>query len=404
MVAILGFSREQVHAAVKDMYTAVATTPDQPFHFPVGRDACREVGYPAESLDGLPEDALESFAGVGYPFRAGAIGPGHVVLDVGSGSGTDALIAARLVGPQGKVWALDMTPAMVRRLCDLVARLGLRNVDVIEGSAEAVPLPDASVDVITSNGVLNLVPDKRRAIMEMFRVLKPGGRVQIADIVIRRPVTRDCKTDPKLWAECVVGATVDEEYVAIFREVGFEQVSVLRDYDYFSLSHSPQTREIARRFGARGIEITMQRAAVAPSRLARLARRCDPRRAVRMIGRRGWAGGVALLLAMLACYGTLTATVLLSLAGITLAINAAVWSGAILASAGLAVVAIASGARAHGSGAPLGVALAGAAILAYGHIVDFSFGVELFGFAVLGAGVVLDLRARRRERGRIADP
>jgi hypothetical protein len=106
MVAILGFSREQVRAAVKDMYTAVAITPDHPFHFPVGRDACRQVGYPAESLDGLPEAALESFARVGYPFRAGAIGPGHAVLDVGSGSGTDALIAARLVGPEGKIWAL----------------------------------------------------------------------------------------------------------------------------------------------------------------------------------------------------------------------------------------------------------------------------------------------------------
>jgi len=403
MVAILGFSREKVIAAVQEMYAAVATSPDRPFHFPVGREACRQVGYPEEALDGLPAAALASFAGVGYPFRSGAICPGDTVLDVGSGSGTDALIAARLVGAQGQVWALDMTPAMARKLRSLIVRLDLRNVDVIEGNAEAIPLLDASVDVVTSNGMLNLVPDKRRAVAEIFRVLKPGGRVQIADIVIRRPVTLDCKADPKLWAECVVGATVDEDYLALFRDAGFENVTVLRDYDYFGLSRSADTRDIARRFGARAIEIAMRRAAAAPSRLAQLARRCDPRRAMRAIGRRGLAGASALVLSMLACYGTFTATVLLSLAGITVAINEAAWSGAILGFAALAVLAIAAGVRKHGAYAPLGVALASAAILAYAHLVDFSFGLEFVGFAVLGAGVALDLRARRRaEHGPVA--
>lgn len=396
MVAIFGFSRDKILAAVQDMYTAVATTPDRPFHFPVGRDACRQVGYPAELLDDVPDAALESFAGVGYPFRAGAIRPGQDVLDVGSGSGTDALIAARLVGREGRVWALDMTPAMVRKLRDLVARVGARNVEVVEGSAEAIPLPDASVDVVTSNGMLNLVPDKRRAIAEIFRVLRPGGRAQIADVVIRRPVTRDCKADPKLWAECVVGATVDEDYLALFRDAGFERVSVLRDHDYFSLSRSPETRDVAHRFGARAIEITMQRASAAPSRLVRLARRCDPHRVAGRIRRRGLAGTVALVLAMTACYGTLAATGLLSLAGIALAIDGAAWSGAILAFAALAVLAVAGGIRTHGVHAPLGVALAGGVVLAYAHLVDFSLSLELAGFVVLGIGVALDLRARRR--------
>jgi SAM-dependent methyltransferase len=396
MVAIFGFSRERVIAAVQEMYTAVATSPERPYHFPVGREAARQVGYPEAMLEGLPEAALESFAGVGYPHRAGAIRAGDTVLDVGSGSGTDALIAARLVGPNGKVWALDMTPAMARKLRDLAGGLGLGNLEVLEASAEAIPLADASVDVVTSNGMLNLVPDKRRAIAEIFRVLKPGGRVQIADIVIRRPVTLDCKADPKLWAECVVGATVDEDYLALLRDAGFENVTVLRDYDYFGLSRSRDTRAVARRFGARAIEIAMQRAGAAPSRLAQLARRYDPRHAVRAIRRRGLAGATALALSIAACYGTLAATVLLSLAGVTLAINAAAWSGAILAFAALAVLAIAAGVRKHGAYAPLGTGLAGAAILAYAHLVDFSFGVELVGFVALGAGVALDLRARRR--------
>lgn len=395
MVAILGFSRERVIAAVKEMYTEVANAPERPFHFPVGREACRQVGYPDALLDGLPGAALESFAGVGCPFRAGAIGPGDAVLDVGSGSGTDTLIAARMVGPAGKVFALDMTPAMVRKLRGLVEELGVPNVEVIEGSAEAIPLPDASVDVVTSNGMLNLVPDKRRAIAEICRVLKPGGRVQVADIVIRRPVTLDCKSDPKLWAECVVGATIDEDYLALFRDAGFESVTVLRDADYFALSRSADTREVARRFGARAIEITMRRAPAVPPRWVQWARRCDPRRAVRALRRRGLAGAVALVMSMLACYGTLATTAALSLAGITLAIHEGAWIATILAFAAVAVVAIGMGVRQHGAYAPLAVALAGGAILLYAHLVDFSFAVELTGFALLGLAVVLDLRARR---------
>jgi len=178
MVAILGFTRDDILGAVKDMYTAVATAPTGRFHFPVGLTGCRAVGYPEEALRGLPDAAVESFAGVGYPFRAEVIRTGDTVLDIGSGSGTDALIASRLVGPSGKVYALDMTPAMVTKLRRL-APTRASNVEVIEGNAERIPRPDASVDVVTSNGMLNLVPDKRRAIAEMFRVLRPGGCVRV---------------------------------------------------------------------------------------------------------------------------------------------------------------------------------------------------------------------------------
>jgi arsenite methyltransferase len=396
MVAIFGFTREKVIAAVQEMYTLVASSPERPFHFPVGREACLRVGYPALLLEGVPGEALQSFAGVGNPFRAEVIRAGDTVLDIGAGAGTDTLIAARLVGPEGKVYALDITPAMVRKLRKLVMQHGITNVEAIEGNAEAVPLPDASVDVVTSNGMLNLVPDKRKAVAEIFRVLRPGGRAQIADIVIHRPVTRDCATDPKLWAECVVGAKVDEDYLDLFHDAGFENVAVLCRNDYFALSPAPDTRDIARRFGAHAIEIAMRRAEMAPSRPVQLARRLDPRRALRALTRRGLAGSAALALSVLACYGTLAATVLLSLAGITLAINPALWAGTIVALGALAGGAVAAGVRRHGNYTALGLALAGLAALAYVQFVDYSTGFELVAFGLLAGGVAMDFLQRRR--------
>lgn len=395
MVAIFGFTREKIIAAVRDMYTAVAVTPRRPFHFPVGREACLLVGYSNDLLEDLPEEALQSFAGVGCPFRAGVIRKGDTVLDVGAGTGTDTLIAARLVGPRGKILAVDITPAMARRLRELAARHGIGNVEVIESSVEALPLPAASVDVVTSNGMLNLAPDKRKSIAEIFRVLRPGGHAQVADIVIRRPVTRDCVTDPKLWAECVVGATIDEDYLDMFRDAGFKNVAVLRDYDYFALSPSPETRDVARRFGAYAIEIAMERAAIAPSKLAQLARRADPRRAVRALARRGLMGSLALALSMFACYGTLAATMLLPLAGITLTVNPALWAGTIVALAAVALVSVATGPGRRAGCAALGLALAGFGMLAYVQFFDYSFGLELLAFALLAGGVALDFRCRR---------
>jgi SAM-dependent methyltransferase len=395
MVAIFGFTREKVIAAVQEMYTAVAATPEHPFHFPVGRDACLAVGYPAELLEGLPEQALESFAGVGCPYRAGVIRAGDTVLDIGAGAGTDTLIAARLAGPTGRVFALDVTPAMARKLRGLLTRHGIANVEVVEGNAEDIPLPDASVDVVTTNGVLNLVPDKRKAVAEMFRVLRPGGHVQLADIVIRRPVPLDCATDPKLWAECVVGASIDEDYLALFGDAGFERVKVLRDRDYFALSPSRETREIAHRFGAYAMEIAMLRGAAAPSKLAQTARRADPRRALRALARRGLAGVLALGLSMLSCFGTLAAIALLSLAGIAVAVNPALWAGTIVGLAALAAIAVAAGVRRHGTYAALGLAVAGVAALAYVQFVDYSVPVELAAFGLLAVGVALDFLRRR---------
>ena len=250
MVAIASQQREVIFEAVQAMYTDVAARPDKVFHFPTGRKACLFVGYPEAQLDAIPATAVESFAGVGYPFAAGILHPGHVVLDIGSGSGTDVLIAAGMVGPEGRVHGLDMTEAMRTKLRDNAHRARAGNVNILAGNAEEIPLPDGAVDAVTSNGVLNLVPDKRRALAEIHRVLRPGGGVQIADIVLGRPISEKSRQNPRLWAECIVGAVREEDYVEMFRSVGLTDVEILRRLDYFSASASGETRRVAGSFGA----------------------------------------------------------------------------------------------------------------------------------------------------------
>ena len=252
MVAIVSDKREFIFKVVADMYTDVATHPEKTFHFPTGRLACLFVGYPGVQLDLIPASALESFAGVGYPFAADAIRADDVVLDIGSGSGTDTLIASTLAGAKGKIYGLDMTRAMLDKLRRNVSAMGAANVEPVEGNAEEIPLPDASIDVVTSNGVLNLVPDKMRAFAEIARVLKPGGRLQIAEIALAKPVSETARANPKLWAECVVGAVVEDDYVARLRSAGLD-VEVISRLDYFAGSVSSDTRRVAHGLGAHSV-------------------------------------------------------------------------------------------------------------------------------------------------------
>jgi SAM-dependent methyltransferase len=253
MVAILSDKKEFIFRAVTEMYSDVAQHPGKAFHFPTGRLACLFVGYPPEQLDLLPATAVESFAGVGYPFAAAVVGPGDTVLDIGSGSGTDTLLAATMA-TCGTVYGLDMTGPMLEKLRRNAEAMGATHVKPVEGNAEDIPLPDASVDVVTSNGVLNLVPDKPRAFAEIARVLKPGGRLQVADIALRNPVSDKARGDPKLWAECVVGAVVEGDYVGMLRESGLD-VEVIGSQDYFSGSISADTRRAAHALGAHAITL-----------------------------------------------------------------------------------------------------------------------------------------------------
>lgn len=400
MVAVLGYSREHIVEAVKEMYTLVADVPTSTFHFPVGRKACDALGYPREQTDPLPETLLESFAGVGNPFNANLIQPGDTVLDIGAGAGTDSLIAAGLVGSKGQVIALDITPAMIAKLSQTLEAAGYTNVTANVGSAEAIPLPDKSVDVITSNGALNLVPDKRRAITEMFRVLRPGGRLQIADVVIRRPVTVDCDDDPRLWVECVVGATVDEDLVTLFRDCGFQNIKTVRVQDYFAHSPSAQTREIATSFGAYSMELSMRRGERAPSPLQQWLKRLNPQRWVRAIWRRGLTGVTALLMALISCYGTLGALALLPLLGMNLILDEGIWALTIAAFTVITAVAVAAGWRRHGSTTPVIGAVIGVGIINYALFINYHLIVEATGFLVLAGAAGWDLYLKRRSEAR----
>jgi SAM-dependent methyltransferase/TusA-related sulfurtransferase len=250
MVYINGAKRDLIFEAIRAMYTDVAQDPARGYHVPIGHAACTLAGYSGEQLARIPASAVESFAGVGYPFAANVIRAGDTVLDVGSGSGTDVLLAVQAVGPAGQVIALDLTTAMLAKLQAIVAVAGVQNVRVLAGNAEDIPLPDASVDVVTSNGVLNLVPDKRAAFAEIHRVLRPGGRLQVADVALGRPLSGDCLSNPRLWAECILGATPEDEYLALLDTAGFAGVETLGRLDYFSASTSAETRSIARSFNA----------------------------------------------------------------------------------------------------------------------------------------------------------
>jgi SAM-dependent methyltransferase len=185
--------------AIQDEYREVAEHPDKGFHFHTGRRLTRIVGYKDEWFTGVSERAIESFAGTGNPFAIGELVAGERVVDVGSGGGIDSLVAARMVGPSGKVVGIDMTPAMLEKARAAAAESGAGNVEFREGYMEELPVPDGWADVVISNGVLNLTPDKQKTLGEMFRVLRPGGRLQIADILVSRAVPDAAKKKIDLW-------------------------------------------------------------------------------------------------------------------------------------------------------------------------------------------------------------
>ena len=198
MAIDIGIDVGLLKSEIKKTYASVSQEPEKDFVFPTGRSWAEDLGYPGE-LSQVPDFVAESFAGVANPFSLGRLEPGERVLDLGSGAGTDSLVAALQVGSGGSVTGIDMTQEMVEKARAGAGALGLRNVTFVEGEAEGLPFDDASFDVVISNGVIDLIPDKELVFSSIHRVLAPGGRIQIADVTIQQPVSEEGKRKIDLW-------------------------------------------------------------------------------------------------------------------------------------------------------------------------------------------------------------
>jgi arsenite methyltransferase len=221
----------ELEAEVKDMYRHVAREDEAELHFEVGRPLALHLGYPPAVLDAVPAEAIASFAGVGYHLDLAALAGGEKVLDLGSGSGTDAFCAAVQVGESGRVVGVDFTDAQVGKASRLRDRDGFSQVEFVEARIDDLPFDDASFDAVLSNGVINLSPVKDRVFAEAARVLRPGGRLAIADIVSGRPLKERTRRNVDLWAACIAGAIPRASYIETIEAAGLE-VRNVRENDY----------------------------------------------------------------------------------------------------------------------------------------------------------------------------
>jgi SAM-dependent methyltransferase len=242
----------ELRERVREMYREVAEQPDATFHFETGRAVAERVGYPAEWLDRVPPDALASYAGVGHMLDLARIQPGETIVDLGSGSGTDAFIAAHLTGPTGRVMGVDMTDAQLAKARRLRDAHALRQVVFVEGLIEDPPAEPGAVDVVISNGVINLAPDKDAVFRAIAGSLRPGGRMAVADIVSRRELIERTRRNVALWAACIAGAVPQEEYLGGIEAAGL-RIETVRPNEYAFLS--PRAQAAADKYGVASVSV-----------------------------------------------------------------------------------------------------------------------------------------------------
>jgi ubiquinone/menaquinone biosynthesis C-methylase UbiE len=243
---------DELTAKVQEMYRQVAEQPDAGFHFELGRPLALRLGYDVDVLDRIPAGAVESFAGVGYFFDLAGLSQGETVVDLGSGSGLDAFYAAELVGPTGLVVGVDFTVEQLAKARRLALDAGAKRIEFREGRIESPPVDDASVDCVISNGVVNLSPAKAEVFAAAARMLRPGGRLAVADIVSERHLKDSIITNVDLWASCIGGAAQEDEYHAAIEAAGL-RVTTVRSNAYEFVS--TQARNASGTYGVKSISV-----------------------------------------------------------------------------------------------------------------------------------------------------
>jgi SAM-dependent methyltransferase len=248
----------ELEAKVKAMYRSVAENPHGDFHFEMGRAMAERLGYAPADLDRIPAEAVDSFAGVGYYFHLADLGEGETVVDLGSGSGMDSFIATLKVGARGKVFGIDMTDEQRAKAERLRVRDGFTTVKFLKGYIEEVPLPDSTADAVISNGVINLATDKTKVFREAARLLKPGGRLALSDIVteVQLPETIVCNST--LWAACIGGAAQQDNYRRMIEAAGLRLVKAQDNPQYQFISDN--AKGASKKFGVKSVSLLARKA------------------------------------------------------------------------------------------------------------------------------------------------
>jgi SAM-dependent methyltransferase len=248
---------EKLERAVKTVYRDVAEAPNEEYHFEMGRELAERLGYPTTDLDRVPEEAMESFAGVGYHFDLADLTDGDHVLDLGSGSGTDVFVAAHHVGDAGSVTGLDMTDEQLAKARALRDEAGLDAVSFEKGYIEELPFEDGRFDVVVSNGVINLSAEKERVFEETYRVLASGGLLAVSDIISEKLMPESIKTDEDLWAACIGGAEQIDRYTALIETAGFDVLEVRENAEYEFVSD--QAVNACQKYGVKSISLAARK-------------------------------------------------------------------------------------------------------------------------------------------------